>query len=1126
MYENTERNNDVNGTGTLREGVSSGRCPVDEQRRPDRHHATARMSWTREVNIAVMECYFLSKPMDEEGKPLRGYRKRMHAIWKERQQMVVTEQRLCDQARMIKKNGWLTNLELEDIKRRVLNDNFCEEGEETVGEDIGEGHGAENLDATGIDNSCVFEDVEELDQEERDILEGINHIIDENLSRKFVGFKKIERSVLREKVSKVNRVLNKIRTENLSGTNTLIKACSIYIGGVIGLKPVQVRHGNNKEPWWKRRIQSSMAEIRRHINILERKKKGDLKKDVKYKDLERKYFIKKKGLDVVLEELKQRLQAKSKKIKRYQQRIDQFKINKLFQQDQKKVYQQLNSKTASHEKPDAKESEEFWSNIWGKEVKHNANAEWFKELKQEGACHEKQTDLMISTEMVSKQTKKIPNWKCPGPDGVQGYWLKHLTTLHSRIANQMNDIIVNGYEIPKWMTTGNTVLCQKDPNKGAAVDNYRPISCLPLMWKLLTGIISTAMYSYLESNDRLPAEQKGCRKESRGTKDQLLIDKTVMNDCRKRHTNLAMAWVDYKKAYDMIPHSWIIESLEFTNVADNVIKFIKRSMKSWNVNLSSNGEFLANVKIKRGIFQGDSLSPLLFVVCLIPLTQILRKVKCGYALKNGDKLNHLLFMDDLKLFAKDEREINGLLSTVQIFSNDIQMEFGIKKCGVLVMKRGKATSTEGIELPSGDTIKDIEKEGYKYLGILEFDFVKENDMIRNFQREYFRRARLVMRSRLNGRNKIRALNTWAISLLRYGAGILNWRKNVLDEMDRKTRKIMTINKEFHPKSDIDRLYVPRSKGGRGLLSCKSCIMTEENNLGWYVKHQAEPLLVAVKNSKTINTEDVVSPTVYKETERCRVYNSWKNKVMHGQYLRELDGKDCIKSWKWLKDSDLKGCTEALICSAQEQAIRTNNTKFYIDKTSDSPICRMCGARNETVSHIISECSKLAQKEYKRRHDNVGKYIHWKLCKKYNIDSKARWYEHSPKGIVESNDIKILWDCVIQCDKEIDARRPDIVIVDKLQNEVKIIDVAIPGDVRVLEKEIEKIEKYGPLKDEIARLWDMRKVSVIPIVVGALGAVSTRFQNFVKDIGITLKIEYAQKTALLGTARILRLVLNC
>ena len=92
---------------------------------------------------------------------------------------------------------------------------------------------------------------------------------------------------------------------------------------------------------------------------------------------------------------------------------------------------------------------------------------------------------------------------------------------------------------------------------------------------------------------------------------------------------------------------------------------------------------------------------------------------------------------------------------------------------------------------------------------------------------------------------------------------------------------------------------------------------------------------------------------------------------------------------------------------QEQAIRTNNTKFYIDKTKDSTMCRICEERSETVSHIISECSKLAQKEYKRRHDNARKYMQWKLCKKYNIDSKARWYEHSPKGIVESNDIKKL-----------------------------------------------------------------------------------------------------------------------
>ena len=92
-------------------------------------------------------------------------------------------------------------------------------------------------------------------------------------------------------------------------------------------------------------------------------------------------------------------------------------------------------------------------------------------------------------------------------------------------------------------------------------------------------------------------------------------------------------------------------------------------------------------------------------------------------------------------------------------------------------------------------------------------------------------------------------------------------------------------------------------------------------------------------------------------------------------------------------------------------------------------------------------------EYKRYHDNVGKYIHWTLYKKFNIDSKTRWYKHSPNGVVESNNIKILWDCVIQCDKEIEARRPDIVLVDKVQNEANIIDVAIPEDVRVPQKKL-------------------------------------------------------------------------
>ena len=87
------------------------------------------------------------------------------------------------------------------------------------------------------------------------------------------------------------------------------------------------------------------------------------------------------------------------------------------------------------------------------------------------------------------------------------------------------------------------------------------------------------------------------------------------------------------------------------------------------------------------------------------------------------------------------------------------MEFGIKKCAVIIMNGGKVKATDGIELPSGETIREIE-DGYKYLGIFEYDRVKKQEMKDKFRNEYFRRTKLILKSKLNGRNKIMALNTW------------------------------------------------------------------------------------------------------------------------------------------------------------------------------------------------------------------------------------------------------------------------------------------------------------------------------------------------------------------------------
>ena len=152
------------------------------------------------------------------------------------------------------------------------------------------------------------------------------------------------------------------------------------------------------------------------------------------------------------------------------------------------------------------------------------------------------------------------------------------------------------------------------------------------------------------------------------------------------------------------------------------------------------------------------------------------------------------------------------------------------------MERGKVIKTDGINRPDGQDMKDIDETGYTYLGILETDKIKEKKMKEKFSKEYLRRLRLILRSKLNERKKIMAVNTWVVSVMRYGAGILKWNTDELKSLDRRTGKFMTMHGALHPKSDADRVYLSREMGGRGLISCEGCVKMEENNLGCHVKN--------------------------------------------------------------------------------------------------------------------------------------------------------------------------------------------------------------------------------------------------------------------------------------------------
>ena len=248
-----------------------------------------------------------------------------------------------------------------------------------------------------------------------------------------------------------------------------------------------------------------------------------------------------------------------------------------------------------------------------------------------------------------------------------------------------------------------------------------------------------------------------------------------------------------------------------------------------------------------------------------------------------------------------------------------------------------------------------------------------NDKIR---KEYLRRTRKLLETKLSSRNLIKGINTWAVTLVRYSRPFLKWTRDELKQMDQRTRKLMTMHKALHPRDDIDRLYVFRKEGGRRLASIEDSVDTSIQRLEDYIKKHERGLIAAIRND-TDNTIDDRTTTTRKQ--------KWDEKQLYDRFKRLINNISHQKTWTWLRKGNLKRETESLLIAAEDNAIMTNHIKARIDKTQQNSKCRLCGDRDETINHIISECSKLAQNDYKARHDWVGKVTHWEMCKKFKFD---------------------------------------------------------------------------------------------------------------------------------------------
>ena len=282
------------------------------------------------------------------------------------------------------------------------------------------------------------------------------------------------------------------------------------------------------------------------------------------------------------------------------------------------------------------------------------------------------------------------------------------------------------------------------------------------MLKTYTGTLAKLIEEHLIENNIIFPEQAGAKKGSWGCMDRLLINRVVTDEVRKGQKNLSMIWLDYKKAYDSVPHSWILEVLHLAKIPEQIISAIEHLIGRWKTELNIptvDGNITTrDITYNKGVLQGDFLSVILFILSLNPLSFLLNKTngyKTGLGTLIEKILTHLFFVDDLKLYGSNLEQSKLQLEIVTKFSKDIGMEFGEDKCGYIYIERGTRKTQGKAIIMNGVTIKELEEgESYRYLEQDESIGYEGSLNKERVGKEYYRQVRQIWTSDLNAYTRL------------------------------------------------------------------------------------------------------------------------------------------------------------------------------------------------------------------------------------------------------------------------------------------------------------------------------------------------------------------------------------
>ncbi|XP_044751663.1 uncharacterized protein LOC123311659 [Coccinella septempunctata] len=558
-------------------------------------------------------------------------------------------------------------------------------------------------------------------------------------------------------------------------------------------------------------------------------------------------------------------------------------------------------------------------------------------------------------------------------------------------------------------------------------------------------------------------------------------------------------------------------------------------MKTWRTRLqvktSKDYYRTDEINIRKGIFQGDKLSTLWFCLAINFLSKLLNESSYGYVIEKNTnvKINHLLYIDDLKLFAANEEQLLRQLKIVTSFTRTIRMELGIDKCAVVHVKRGKLSEGDTMMIQDDFGIQTLTHgDTYKYLGVQQGMEIRTNEARETFKYKFLNRFKKILQANLNAKAMNTAISSWAIPCLSYSFGVVKWTASDLKTLDIQTRKLPTRHGMHHPNASVNRLYIPRKDGGRGMQSIESIHHTVVKDMREYFRSKDLPFYKALsKEDQNITALNMASehytvqhPTTEELTE------VWHNRALHGRYPAALKKRsiDKERSVKYLQSGYLFPTTEGRLAAIQDQVVATRSyQKNILGKNLTGDRCRKCSRAPETIQHVTSSCPVLAPREYTDRHNAMAKVFHQAISLKYGlINTSKKIHEYLPREIQENDEVKVYWDHPLTTDRPLAHNRPDIVVFKKREAKAIIVDITVPADDNAEKAYTEKVVKYQDLAFELKELYRLANITILPLVITTSGLIEVHLMENTTRLGLEERlIEDAQKEVILWTTRIVR-----